>query len=195
MTTTTLSVLHEQEAIIERGLASFVEVGNALMRIRDDGLYREEGFDGFVEYLESKPWGIDARRAYKQIEASVVAGHLPHVANERQAVELAPLLRKATPKVVQQVYAEAVQETDGKPTARVLRDKVREVLTPSSRKTIAPDGALIIRQATFQTGVAYAARTSFKKIEKEAIGELISEAENAVMQWNEIIEALKGSQQ
>lgn len=33
--------LEENEAIIERGLATFVEVGTALAEIRDNRLYRE----------------------------------------------------------------------------------------------------------------------------------------------------------
>ena len=66
------TTLVEQEAIVEHGLASFVEVGNALMAIRDGELYREDGFDGFVEYLESKPWGIGRTDAYQQINAAKV---------------------------------------------------------------------------------------------------------------------------
>lgn len=128
------SSLAEQEAIVERGLSSFVDVGNALMRIRDEELYREVGFDGFVAYLESKPWGIDVRRAYKQIDASAVVSYLPNLANEAQAVELAPLLRKATPDVVRQVYAEVVEESEGRPTAALIRDKVAEIL-PSRGST------------------------------------------------------------
>lgn len=122
------TTLREQEEIVERGLASFVEVGQALMRIREEGLYREAGFDGFVEYLESKPWGIDWNAAYKQIQAAAVVKVVPAVQTERQARELAPLLNKTTPQVVQQVYAEVVDETGGKPTAAAIREKVREVL-------------------------------------------------------------------
>jgi len=51
---------------------------------------------GFVEYLESKPWGIGQRQPYRMIEAADVAASLPHVANVRQAEALAPLAKKAT---------------------------------------------------------------------------------------------------
>ncbi len=54
--------------------------------------------------------------------------------NERQARELAPLLRKATPEVVREVYAEAVAETNGKATAAVIRNKVRKILPAKEKK-------------------------------------------------------------
>jgi hypothetical protein len=119
--------LHELEGVIERGLSSFVEVGQALMEIRDGELYREAGFGGFVEYLEAKPWGIGRSRAYQMIDAATVSTVVE--TNERQARELVPLLRKATPEVVRQVYAEVVQETANRPTAPAIREKVQEVLS------------------------------------------------------------------
>jgi hypothetical protein len=130
-----LSQLEQQEQIIERGIKSFVEVGVALMKIRDEELYREAGFGGFVEYLESKPWGIGQAHAYRMIGASEVATviHLDKPLNEGQARELAPLMRQATPEVVKQVYDEVVVETEGKPTAKKIREKVRKLLRPAKR--------------------------------------------------------------
>ena len=110
------------------------------MEIRDNHLYREAGFDGFVEYLQSKPWGIGQAEAYRRIKAGkvVAALDLPNPVNVAQAEALAPLLGKATPKVMQQVYEEVVEETDGKPTAAEIREKVRGVLsgTPAPTKII-----------------------------------------------------------
>jgi hypothetical protein len=131
--------LAKEEAIIERGLATFFEVGHALQRIRDRELYRAAGFDGFVEYLNSKPWGIGQAEAYRQINASrvVEALGLPDPVNVAQAEVLAPLLKKAAPAVVQQVYAEAVEEAGGAEnvTAKQLRTKVREILPPKPKST------------------------------------------------------------
>lgn len=186
-----LSSLQEQEEIIERNLVSFIEVGNALMRIRDEELYREAEFTGFVEYLESKPWGISERHAYRQIDAAKVA-ELTHGTNERQARELAPLLRKSTPEVVRQTYAEIVEETGGKPTARVIREKVREIIAPQKTKRPGETGADSIRQAAFSTGMTYSVRTAFKRIPKSQLPELIEQAEIAFKQWKEILDELKG---
>lgn len=130
------SPLVEQEAIIERGLTSIIEVGHALMKIRDEELYRQAGFDGFVAYLESKPWGISQGHARRMIDAAPVVeavapiGAIP----EGQARELAPLLRRATPEVVKQLYAEVIEESNGNPTAARIREKVKEILPPRERR-------------------------------------------------------------
>lgn len=123
-----LTTLREQEEIIERDLAAFIRVGNALMRIREDDLYHQAGFATFRDYLESKPWGIGENAAYKQIQAARIAEICTDVQSEAHARELAPLLRKATPDVVREVYAEVLDETGGKPTAQAIREKVKEVL-------------------------------------------------------------------
>ena len=62
-------------------------------------LYRDLGFDGFVAYLESKPWGISRTRSYELIDAAAVSA-VAEIPNEAQARELAPLLKRATPEVV-----------------------------------------------------------------------------------------------
>ncbi len=139
MSVVATTTLQEQEGIVERGLASFVEVGNALRRIRDEEFYREAGFDGFVEYLESKPWGIGANAAYKQIQAAEVAAICTTVQTESQARELAPLMRKATPQVVKRIYAEIIEETGGKPTAAAIREKVQPLLHRNGKKEVPAD--------------------------------------------------------
>ena len=44
--------MEELEAVIERGLGSFLAVGQALLEIREGGRYRERGFDTFEAYCE-----------------------------------------------------------------------------------------------------------------------------------------------
>lgn len=136
MSVVVVGTLAEQEAIIEESLAGFVEIGNALMRIRDEELYREAGFDGFVAYLEFKPWGISRARAYQQIEAAQVSNIVGNVQNDRQALELAPLMRANpdNPEVVIDLFEEVKKETGGKPTAKKIKEKVASVL-PKKRPT------------------------------------------------------------
>ena len=87
--------LSELEPIIERGMTSFVEVGNALLEISDRRLYRETHAT-FAEYCETK-WRMSARRAYQLCEAAEVVNALPEnvnncsqsqITNEGQAREL-----------------------------------------------------------------------------------------------------------
>ena len=60
--------LPELEAIIDRGLASFIEVGNALIEIRDAKMYGK-GYDTFEEYCD-KRFGFTRQRAYQLIDAT-----------------------------------------------------------------------------------------------------------------------------
>ena len=88
------SRLAELEAVVERGLETFVEVGRALMEIRDGRLYRETHLS-FEAYLDER-WSMSRSRGYRLIDAARIGelvspmGDIP--ANERQARELAPLL-------------------------------------------------------------------------------------------------------
>lgn len=128
-----LSALETQEHIIESRLGSVFEIGAALERIRDDELYRQAGFDGFVSYLKSKPWGFDQRRAYQLIDGYRVCT-IVQTTNEGQARELVPLTKKAAPEVVRELYAEAIEEGGGTTTAKALREKVQAVLPKEPKR-------------------------------------------------------------
>ena len=51
------ATLATYETVIQQGLESFVEVGNALAAIRDNRLYRSE-HDTFEEYCQAK-WSLN----------------------------------------------------------------------------------------------------------------------------------------
>lgn len=113
--------LAEHEAVIERGLATFVEVGNALLAIRDQREYRAQ-YATFEDYCQQR-WGFTRDFAYKTIRAAEVAtGLVDHglqsPATERQARELAriPEERRA------EVWQQTLERTDGKPTAAAIRE-------------------------------------------------------------------------
>jgi hypothetical protein len=82
------------EAVIERGLRTFIEVGEALLEIRDDRLYREQGFGTFEDYCR-KRWDWGRNYVNKQIAAAEVVRNLgtnvPKPQNEAQARELTRL--------------------------------------------------------------------------------------------------------
>ncbi len=87
--------LHACEQVIERGLATFVDVGQALMRIRDSRLYRD-GYPSFEAYCRDR-WGMDKVSAIRHITAAEVVVSIDTIAdgplpvNVGQARELAPL--------------------------------------------------------------------------------------------------------
>jgi hypothetical protein len=62
------------EKTIENGLQTFVEVGTALLEIRDSRLYRQT-FNTFEDYCRDR-WGIERRRAYQLMDAAQVVGNL-----------------------------------------------------------------------------------------------------------------------
>ena len=67
--------LSHYEAIIERGMQTFVEVGNALLAIRDGRLYEEAGYKSFELYCVER-WDFDPDYASKLIRSSTVAKNL-----------------------------------------------------------------------------------------------------------------------
>ena len=109
----TASTLEQLERVIEGGLQTFVEVGLALLDIRDRRLYRL-GHATFEDYCQ-KRWDFTYQRANQLIDAAKVAGALTTTVvkaptNEAQARALAPLLRtepEAIPVVWQEVQEEA----------------------------------------------------------------------------------------
>lgn len=115
--------LVDLEATVERGLATFVEVGNALMEIRDGRLYRTT-HGAFEDYCRER-WGFSRQRANQLVDAAtltttVVSQGLPAPTNEAQARELAPL--RSEPEKMNEAWAEA--SSDGEPTALKVREAV-----------------------------------------------------------------------
>jgi hypothetical protein len=133
------------EQTIERGLNSFVEVGEALSRVRDMRLYRDE-YGTFEEYAERK-WTLTRGHAYNLMSAaeqvSAIAGiapESPKPANLGQARVLSGLPAEAAAEVMRKAHA----DTDGKVTAKAIK-QARDMLTvasvvgpPDPRKTGKP---------------------------------------------------------
>jgi hypothetical protein len=110
--------LTDLEGVIERGLATFIEVGQALREIRDSRLYRER-YSTFEDYCRER-WEFNDRRASQLIAAAEVSttvgtSEIPAPANEAVARELAPL--RGDPERLRDVWARAVERGEGRPTA------------------------------------------------------------------------------
>lgn len=124
MTTVVASRLSELENTIERGLATFVEVGQALLEIRESRLY-SDSHETFEDYCRGR-WGMSRDYAYKQIAASEVCRQLSTPpANEAQARELVPLLDKPDELVEAWTTAQEKGSANGGLTAEVIRSVVR----------------------------------------------------------------------
>lgn len=123
--------LIELEARIETGLQTFVEVGEALMEVRNSRLYRLT-HSSFEAYCRSR-WGFDRRKAADLIQASAVVKSLSETTdvlptNEFQALELAPVIRDEGVEVAAEVFAKARAAT-GKPTGMRIREVIEQRTT------------------------------------------------------------------
>jgi hypothetical protein len=123
--------LDQYEGQIASGLKDFVRVGTALLRIRDERLYRG-GHATFEDYLLAR-WSLTRRHGYRLMDAAAAAinvcpngTHGP--ASERVARELTGL----PPEVQQQVWAQATAESE-RPTAALVAELAAAV--PEARVT------------------------------------------------------------
>lgn len=126
--------LLELEIVIERGLQTFIEVGSALMEIRNSRLYRQT-HPTFEEYCQAR-WDLRRSRTYQLMDAAEVVenlksstivelsgGSLPLPLNEAQA---RPLARLGV-DMQRQVWQKAVETApQGRITARHIETVVRE---------------------------------------------------------------------
>lgn len=120
-----LPTLAALEAVVERGLATFVEVGLALLEIRERRLFEEAGYTTFTDYCKCR-WGFSDSRGRQLVAAAetvttVTAGGLPPPSSERVARELAPLARE-DPEAAREVWEEV--SGNGEPTAEKVRQAV-----------------------------------------------------------------------
>lgn len=148
-------ILAECEATIQKGLATFMDVGSALMRIRDGRLYRVE-YKTFEAYCQEK-WGIARAQAYRLMDASTIAGNLSPIgdkpATESQVRPLAGLEpeeqrevwisatekaeeegRKVTAKDVEMAKAEIIEDAPIRFTAMDKAEKAKFILSSMSGK-------------------------------------------------------------
>lgn len=114
------------EMIVERGVTSFVEVGEALMEIRDSRLYRTT-HGTFEDYCRER-WDFSRSSAYQFIDAARVVSAMADTEvtvlppNERQTRVLAPLL--PVPEAMREVWNEAVEKY-GDPTSAEVREVIQ----------------------------------------------------------------------
>lgn len=109
------------ESVIERGQQTFVEVGQALARIRDERLFREDGYTSFDDYCQAR-WAMRKTYASMLIGASEVAQEFTNVNNEGQARALRRVPQPQRVEVMEQVVERAEQEQ--RPVSAALIEEV-----------------------------------------------------------------------
>jgi hypothetical protein len=130
-----LDRLRECERIVKRGSKTFMEVGNALAEIRDGKLWREAqapndeaGYASFDDYTQRR-FGFSKSYASRLISGLKAVEKLPiGNINEAQARELAAVPAESR----KEVYDAASEATDGKPTARAIREAAERLQSDSN---------------------------------------------------------------
>jgi len=118
--------LNTYERTIEKGMGTFVEVGNALKAIRDKKLYKLS-HKTFAEYAKDR-WGWGRSHAYRMIDAAQDLSPIgDKISNEAQAREVAKAPADKQFAVIEAAAAKAEAE-DRKPTAKDYREAVAEVV-------------------------------------------------------------------
>lgn len=132
--------LMEHEKVIEQGLASFVDVGCALLAIKANKKYRAAGYSSFDDYCRGR-WDFDRTYGHRLIVAAQIVEMLPigNIQPERES-QVRPLT--ALPETERaEAWAEAVEEAGGgQPTAAAVAEVVerrKPLLVP---KPLSPTG-------------------------------------------------------
>jgi len=130
--------LAELEAIVDRGLATFIEVGLALLAIREGKKYREAGYSDFQIYVEER-WGMSKSHGWRLLNAGYIGAEIspmgekkPKPTHERQVRPLARLgtWKEPAPERWIEAWNEACDLVgEGKqPTAKDVEYVVKEML-------------------------------------------------------------------
>ena len=108
-------------AIIDSGLKTFIDVGNALMEIRDLRLYRQT-HSTFEEFCRER-WKLSRPRVYQLIDASEIARNLSTIVDTPTPTHESQLrpLSKLEPEQQREAWEIATKAFNGKPTAQQVQ--------------------------------------------------------------------------
>jgi len=124
LTTREQRELGRAERTIARGLKSFLSVGLALKRIRDERLYRQR-YDTFEAYV-SERWELSRTRAYELCAASQVVADLSAIADIRflpeNEAQARPLSRLKLPDQRERAWNVALERAAEAGRAVTARD-------------------------------------------------------------------------
>ena len=123
------SELRALEGVIESGMKTFVDVGLALVKIRDGRLYREK-FKTFEGYCQER-WGMTKRFANYQIAAAEVTVAMGTTVPKPETERVARPLTRLPAEKQSEAWTAANAKADGegrKVTARDVEEVVVEMV-------------------------------------------------------------------
>lgn len=118
--------LERCEVVIKQGFDTFVEVGQALLTIRDKRLYRAS-FRTFEEYCNDR-WSIGKAYSHRMIAAAEVIKNLSPRGDILPQTEYhARPLAAIEPELQPIAWQQAIEATNGKPTNKAVQEAVNEL--------------------------------------------------------------------
>ena len=129
--------LQQCEAVIERGLTAFIEVGRELRHICEEALYKTVGFKTFEDYCHQR-WDMKRAHAYRLISSVKVQEILSPIGDTPATEAIArPLARLVSdPEQLKDAW---VRARDTCPTKRLTAEHVESVVKEFTQPTIEPD--------------------------------------------------------
>lgn len=131
---TELSDLKRCEQIITGGFDTFVQVGKALLEIRDRRLYREQ-HPTFEEYLSDR-WGMSRSRCYQLIQAATITSSLSTMVDKPQNERQVRALAKVPVDQRDQAWAQASKVAAAEQRPVTAKDVQETILGGSGRQTV-----------------------------------------------------------
>jgi hypothetical protein len=116
--------LERCEVVIKQGLKTFVEVGQALMLIRDKKLYRSE-FGTFESYCQEK-WQLTRRHVNRLVGSSQVISNLGPIGPKPQTESQARPLTKLEPELQSEAWQKTVEQHGENITQKKVEEVVKE---------------------------------------------------------------------
>lgn len=201
--------LERCEVVIKQGLKTFVEVGQALMMIRDKRLYRAE-FGTFEDYCQGK-WQLGRRYVNQIVAASEVVSNLGAYAPKPQTEYHARPLTKIEPELQSEVWNETVNRHGDNITQKKVEDVVKDfkplndelrqakkepMFAASSPEELLKKAKEVAKQRAAEKRKKIAAKGSTPNIpaEDKALIERINRGETVVLNMNTNFHAMKHAQ-
>ena len=135
------ALLAQYEAVIERGLQSFWQVGMALKNIREQELYKKAGYKSFETYCQAR-WDMKSRYAYDLSGSAEVFNNIKLCANAHSLTgnnsqilpitefQVRPLTKLNTTEEQVAAWKYAVEEAGGEqPTAAQVTAAVNIIIS------------------------------------------------------------------
>lgn len=168
LTITERDDLFRLEGNVERGLAAWFEAANAMHEIETRKLYRET-HESFAAYCKER-WNLGlphVRTLIKSAKAtdSLVTAGLPEPPSTTQALQLARL----SPDKAQVAWRRALEASQGRPTAAIVKAEVEKLLPPQPQR-----GARAVVKGIFRRIPLPLTDEQFEFAKREAAGRRIS---------------------